>query len=237
LQLEASSLQLKKNYMTEEIKNDLTNIGSTKRDLLKNKFSYLLILNLILLIGLAILYFLYFKQSKNKSTGETISQITGIKKPSKIVYINTDTILNNYELAKDLKKDFENERNKLDAELNAKKSSFENEAASFQKKIQTNSIKTEEAQITEKKLQEKQSQLYELNETYNKRLGEEQMQMNITINDSIIHFLNRYYKNKYDYILGYTPGSTVLYANGNYEITAEVVKAINLEYQQKRSSK
>ena len=222
--------------MTEEIKTEPEKIESSKKDLFKNKFSYLLILNLILLIGLAILYFLHFKHNC-KSTNETISQITGVKKPSSIVYINTDTILNNYELAKDLKKDFVNERDKLDGDLNAKKSSFENEAATFQKKIQANAIKAEEAQITEKKLQEKQSQLYELNETYNKRLSEKQMLMNITINDSIIHFLNRYYKDKYDYILGYTPGSTVLYANGKYEITSEVVKAINIEYQQKRSSK
>jgi len=63
-----------------------------------------LILNAILFVALLILYILFFKSQK-KSTSDEISTASGVNKVSTkggIVYINIDSVLNNYKMYVDL---------------------------------------------------------------------------------------------------------------------------------------
>ncbi len=219
--------------MTDENLNSSMNNASVK-DSSKTKFLLLFISNGILIVALAVIVIFYFKHKKQCSNSNDISIMTPKSKPSSIVFINIDSVINNYDLTKELHRKLELERNKLENDFNNKKSSFDKEVQTFQKRIETNTIKSEEAQLTEKKLQEKERQLYELNETYTGQFSKLELETNIAIKDSITNFLNRYYKNKYDYIMAYTPGSSVLFADTKNEITIEVLNALNAEYKNKK---
>jgi len=200
----------------------------------KTKFVLLLFFNIILIIAVFVFLGLSFLKCKQPQTNCNKASILSEIKSSSIVFVNFDTLITNYELTIELRKNLEKEKHQLEADFNIQKATFDREVQSFQKKIQTNSIKADEAQITEKKLQEKQQQLYELNENYTNRLAQKEMETNSIIKDSISNFLQRNYKKKYDYILAYSPGTTVLLANEKHEITADVLKALNDEYKNKR---
>ena len=217
----------------ENLNNDP--INQEENNPFKTKFVLLLFFNIILIIAVFVFLGLSFLKCKQPTqTCCNKANISSDLKSSSIVFVNFDTLINDYELTTELRKNLEKEKHQLEADFNIQKATFDREVQTFQKKIQSNSIKADEAQITEKKLQGKQQQLYEMNETYTNRLAQKEMETNSIIKDSISNFLQRNYKKKYDYILAYSPGTTVLLANEKHEITAEVLKALNVEYNNKR---
>ena len=60
-----------------------------------------IVLNVVLFVAVIVLYVLYFSGHKSPETAMT-SKVAGTADATKIVYINTDTLLNNYQLAVEL---------------------------------------------------------------------------------------------------------------------------------------
>ena len=56
-----------------------------------------IVLNVVLFVAVIVLYVLYFSGHKSPETAMT-SKVAGTADATKIVYINTDTLLNNYQL-------------------------------------------------------------------------------------------------------------------------------------------
>jgi len=76
-----------------------------------------------------------------------------------------------------------------------------------------------------------QQTLIDLKEQYTNTLAEQEYQMNQRFIDSVTNFLQRYNKNKsFDYILGYTKGGGILFANEKNDITYLVIEGLNKEY-------
>jgi len=62
--------------------------------------------------------------------------------------------------------------------------------------------------------------------------------MNVALLDSVMNFLRRYNENyKFDYILGFTKGGNILLANDTLDVTNDVIKELNLEYNKKHKGK
>ena len=55
-----------------------------------------IVLNVVLFVAVIVLYVLYFSGHKSPETAMS-SKVTGTADATKIVYINTDTLLNNYQ--------------------------------------------------------------------------------------------------------------------------------------------
>ena len=64
-----------------------------------------IVLNVVLFVAVIVLYVLYFSGHKSPETAMT-SKVAGTADATKIVYINTDTLLNNYQLAVELNEAF-----------------------------------------------------------------------------------------------------------------------------------
>jgi len=55
--------------------------------------------------------------------------------------------------------------------------------------------------------------------------------MNITLLDTISSFMKNYNKKtNYDFILGYSKGGGILFANEAYDITKQVLEELNKQY-------
>jgi outer membrane protein len=198
----------------------------------------LLALNIVMLIGLVILYILHFSGSGNG--GKRISG--AVEKASKgaisVAFVNNDSILSSYELVKKMRADLTAKGKRLEEEVAAKQKAFEKDAAYFQEQVAKKAISDQSAQEIYGQLQQNQQQIYGLRDRYTAELQQSEMDMNVALLDSVMNFLHRYNeKYKFDYILGFTKGGNILYANDTLDVTADVIKALNEEYLKKHGGK
>ncbi|NVO01742.1 MAG: OmpH family outer membrane protein [Bacteroidetes bacterium] len=220
--------------MSEELSNTNTNeeelISTPLNSEPPKKGNINLILNVVLLIAVAVLFFLHFK---GKNGGDENVE-TKKNVPTSIAYVNSDSLLNNYEYVKVLKTDLEAKQKSMEGEFSTKQKSFEYEVTEFQKKVNSNTISQELAQKTEQQLMQKQQALGELQQKMQQELSLQELEMNTKVLDTISSFMKKYNKkHNYNYILGYAKGSGILFANESFNITGDVLKQINKEYKEK----
>jgi outer membrane protein len=192
------------------------------------------ILNVILLIAVIHLYYVHFSGHSGSSGSKDIIVSAKDLKPSTIVYVNSDSLLNNYEFYKKLKKELEDKNKRSEDELNSKLSAFEREVAAYQQKASTSMREP----ATEEALQKKQESLMKRREELGIQLADHQQKLTEELHKNLSDYLKRYAKNtNYKYILGYTKGGGILYANDSLDITGKVIEGLNKEYTEKKDSK
>lgn len=191
----------------------------------------LTIVNFVLLAALIILYFVVLKSDNNipakamqKASSGNIS----------IAYVNSDSILAHYQLVKQMRDELEKNTTKLESELKNRQTAFEKDAAYFQEQVNKKTISEASAQQVYGSLMEEQQKLYELRERYTSDLAKQEYDMNILLMDSLNNFLARYNtKMNFDYIFSYNKGGNILRANDSLDITQEVLRLLNEEYEAK----
>ena len=186
-----------------------------------------LILNIIAIAGVIVLFILYFIGKSDSGSSKKKSNNSSLY----IGFVNSDSVMENYTLVKNVKDSLEAKQKKAETDFAAQQSIFEAMVTKYQKDLKANSLTIEQAQNTEKILTQKQENLLALKDELTQKLGEEELTMNIMLQDSIINFLKRYNsKHNYDYILGFSKGSGILIANDSLELTKDVLDGLNKEY-------
>jgi outer membrane protein len=166
--------------------------------------------------------------SCDKSSGSA----KGTTQPSgRIVYVNTDTLLNNYEYYKDVVKEFENKRFALENDLQKRSQSFQNEVAMFQRRAQAGGMSEDQAKGTQQQLQKKEQDIMLFRDNAAANLQTEQTKKTDQLMTNIQDYLKKFNKSdKYDLVIGYSKGGGVLYAKEDLDITMDVLKGLNEEY-------
>ena len=155
----------------------------------------------------------------------------------RIVYVNTDTLLNNYDYYKDVVKEFQNKQFQLENELQRKGQSFQNEVALFQRRVQAGGMSQEQAQTTQQQLAQKEQNLMMYRDNAANNLAVEQGQKTDELLTKIQEYLAKYNAgDKYDMVIGYSKGGGVLYAKEDLDITQDVLKGLNEEYAKTKKS-
>jgi outer membrane protein len=193
-----------------------------------------LFIELILFIGLIVLFILFFlsKKSNDHPTQLALQNTSG--KPVKVVFINIDSLNNQYLFVKKLKIDLETTGKKLQSEILSEQVAFEKEATDFQKKAAANAIPEDKAKVMYDALMQKQQALADKKEKYTQQVAEQEQAMHLTLLDTVTNFLKRYNRSyNFDYILGYANSGQILLATETLDITGDVVKELNKEYQEK----
>jgi outer membrane protein len=196
----------------------------------RNPNALLTILNVVLLLGLIVLYFIVLKPSKNDNTNMALIHKTSSGAVT-VAYVNSDSILEHYDLVKSMRVELEAKTLRLENELKQKQATFEKDAAYFQDQVSKKAISEASAQEIYGQLMGEQQKLYELREKYSSDLSKQEYDLNLLLLDSLNNFLNRYNKKvKFDYILSYNKGGSILSANDSLDITREVINLLNEEY-------
>ena len=204
-----------------------------------NKINPLLLaLNIAALVGVIILFVLHFTGSGSKSDTVSGALDKANKGTIKVAFVNNDSILSNYELVKKMRADLEAKGRRLEGEVASKQQAFEKDAAYFQEQVKKKAISDQSAQEIYGQLQQNQQSIYQLRDRYAAELQQSEMDMNVALIDSVMNFLKRYNdKYKFDYILGFTKGGNILYANDTLDVTKDVIKELNSAYLEKHGGK
>ncbi len=173
----------------------------------------------------------------NNKSDSTATQQSADKADAKseIVYVNADSLVLGYELYQKSKKEFQDKQVQYDADINGRASNLEREIASFQQSV--NSMTLQTAKETEARLLDKQKTLMQYRESLAKQLGEDERQVTEKINQNIDEFMKRYAKEQgFKMILSYKQGVTAWYMEADLDITKEVLKQLNKEYQDQQKT-
>ncbi len=207
--------------MNEEVKTVENNINSG------------LIVGVIALLGVIVLFILYFTDS-DEAQEVPKSQLVAINKsmpPSSIAFINSEEVLNQYDFVKRLTGDLNSEREKMDKEFAAKQMAYQDDAAYFQEQVQKQTISQQSAEEIYQQLMVRQEELYQLQDQYSAELAQKEMEMNVIILDSIRNYLKRMnISANFDYVLSYNSMGNILLAKDTFDITSQVIQGLNLEY-------
>lgn len=171
--------------------------------------------------------------SCDKKAEEETKVVTEQEEPKelKIAYVEIDTLMSQYQFCKDYTELANVEGENIQRTLTGKQRTLEQHAAAMQKKYESNGFTSqEELTRAQQSLQTEQQAMQELSERLQASFMEEQAKYNEEMRDSIQKFLKQYNKTKkYDFIMA-KAGDNMLLANPKYDITAEVVKALNKRY-------
>ncbi|KQS32693.1 OmpH family outer membrane protein [Dyadobacter sp. Leaf189] len=186
-----------------------------------------LIWNIVLSLAVAVLFFLHFS---SKSSGDAgVAADGNVVAGRKTVYVQVDSLLKNYEFFKDTRKELENKNFQLENELNTKGRSLQNEVAFFQQKAQT--MTPEQARSTEAQLMKKQQDLMAYRDQSAQALGQEEAKKNEELYKNIRSYIEKYNKeNGFEYVLGYSLGGGILFANPSLDVTQKILDGLNKEY-------
>jgi outer membrane protein len=201
--------------------------------------SLLVVLNIALLIGLIVLYFLFFSEKGKDSGAGMVNALAKANKGSiSVAFVNNDSIFAHYDLVKKLRSEFDAKTERLSGEVAAKQKAFEKDAAYFQEQVQKKALSEQSSQEIYSSLQENQQKINDLRDQYSSELQKDEMDMQVVLLDSVMNFIKRYNtRYKFDYILGFNKVGSILYANDTLDITKDVIKELNNEYQAKNLSK
>ena len=169
----------------------------------------------------------------NKATNTTSDNSTpaGSVSDLKIAYVEIDSLLNNYNLCKDLNEAMIKKQENVEVTLKEKMKSLDNEMRDFERKYQNHVFTPERAQQEQNRLIKKRQDLEALHQRLMGELQQESDKNNIQLRDSINAYLKEYNKTKgYNLIINNTGFNNLLYADPALNITQEVIDGLNKRY-------
>lgn len=190
-----------------------------------------LILNIILLIAVAVLFYLHFAGKSPSVSSGSSSVPTDIK----IAYITSDSVLKHYAYLDVNRKILEGKSKKLGQELQNRAQGLQNEIANYQRSA--NNLTLSQAKALEEDLGKKQQNLQMYQQSLEQQMAGEEAKLNKELYDRITNFLKKYGKEKgLQVVLKYDVSSDVLYGVEGLDITNDVLKGLNDAYEEESST-
>ena len=150
-------------------------------------------------------------------------------KELKTAYIDTSELMKEYTEAKDLEAQYKTKAEEKGRQLEAEINRFKQEAAGFQAQAQANGQAW--AQQKGAELQKKEQQLSYAQQALSQELQQESGKEMDSLVSGVKKFIKSYGKEKgYAYIYGTGDAASILYAEDKFDITKEIIKALNDKY-------
>jgi outer membrane protein len=191
-----------------------------------------LILNIVLALAVIALYILHFTGiGTSKKIHADAGIASGINDGSNIFYVQIDSVISKFDMAKDLSGELETKYKSSEAALTSKQASYQKDVNDYQYKVQRGLVTRSDAQGIEQQLYTKQQDLVKLQQDLSTEINEKQAVMNRQVINAIMEYMKENSGMfKYKYVLGTSFGGNVLYANDSLDITENIVKGLNEKY-------
>ncbi|NBP67824.1 MAG: OmpH family outer membrane protein [Cytophagia bacterium] len=190
-----------------------------------------LALNVVLLLAVAVLYYLHFsspKASAASGDGGVLLQ------DAKIAYINSDSVLKYYEYLTVNRTALETKGQQMEQDFRNRAQSLQNDVATYQRTV--NNMTFGQAKAAEEELTKKQQNLQMYQQSLSQQLAMEEGKLNKELYDRITAFLKDYAKqNDLQVVLKYDPTSDVLFGGETLDITKQVIDGLNTAYQSEKT--
>jgi outer membrane protein len=150
-------------------------------------------------------------------------------KEVKTAYVDTSILMREYTEAKDLEAKYKAQSSEKGRQLEAEINRFKQDASNFQAQAQANG--QEWAQKRGAELQKREQELGYAQQALAQQLQQQGGVEMDSLVSGVKKFIKSYGKEKgYSYIYGTGDAASILYAEDKYDITKEVVKALNDKY-------
>ncbi|MEN2398524.1 OmpH family outer membrane protein [Flavobacterium sp. MC2016-06] len=150
-------------------------------------------------------------------------------KEVKTAYVDTSVLMKEYTEAKDLEAKYKAQAEEKGRQLQAEITRFKQDAASFQTQAQANGQAW--AQQKGAELQKREQQLGYAQQALSQQLQQESGVEMDSLVSGVKKFIKEYGKEKgYSYIYGTGDAASILYAEEKYDITKDIIKALNDKY-------
>lgn len=193
-----------------------------------------LILNAILLIAVGYLYYLHYSSHSEKSEN-IFSTATLPPLPVSaggIVFVNSDSLIEQYDYFKTQRKQLEDNQAKIKNELKLQGEKLQREIEEYQE--QAPGMTDFQRQQKEEQLTIKQQQFIQRRDEAMEKLDEQTSRSSEELYDRLGNYLKEFNKDKnYQYILGYQRGGGILFANDSLNITRQVIEGLNRKKNEK----
>jgi outer membrane protein len=221
------------------------------------KNSFQLALNAVLVIAVAVLFYLHFANQPTKparkavavvkttdSTGaatttpddtevtDDTNDLAAVADTDKVAYVESSKLLDGYKGMQDARKTFEAKAKRWEAQNKTMVQGFQNAVQQYQK--QAESMTAEQRAATEQKLGAQQQQVGAGQQKLQQQAQEEEAKMTQSVLERLNKQIEKYGKaNGYRLILIAAPSGTIAYGRKDLDITPQVLKYINSEYAKK----
>ena len=195
------------------------------------------IISLVAVIALGIISFTGKGSASEAKSGENAPAAGS----GAIVYFNLDRVLNEYDMANDLRSVVESKAQGIQEEVNRRGNKLQNDVNSFQEKINKGLITRSVAEVQGQKLEQQRNDFNNFANQKNQEIAEEQQVMMNNIGDAIKTFLDKYASdNSYAMVIA-TQGdilpAPVAAADSSLDVTDDIIVKLNDEYVKTKSKK
>lgn len=187
-------------------------------------------LSALALIGVLVLFGMHFSKNDKKAATEsnTKTSVETFNSTGKIAYVNIDTLQANYLYLRNEKKKFEKRQSDMMAELAKSAQKMQDDYTAMQRKMQAGTLTPAEKEAGEKRLMQMDESYRTRKDALVAQLGQEQEDFNKKLQAELDAFLAEYNKDKkFDYILSYAQGGSIMFANKSLDITQDVLNGMN----------
>ena len=196
-----------------------------------------LIINIVLIIAVAALFVLHFTGAGTSAQGPAAGSesVTAVK--GDIVYINLDTLVNQYDMYNDLRSELQGKLTAIENDINKQGRALENDIKSFQEKMQKGLLTRSQAESMNNDLAQRDQDLRNLTQQKQMEMAEEESVMFNKVMDAITTYVAEYNRQKqYSLILTTTTATTtVINGNAGLDITQDILNGLNAEYIKNRN--
>ncbi|MDU1903601.1 MAG: OmpH family outer membrane protein [Dysgonomonas sp.] len=187
------------------------------------------VINGILAIAIVILFILFFNLKKSTPETPSLKFESDSTVTLPIAYVNIDSVLTNYQYAKEASDVLMKKTESSRATINNKQKQVASEYQEFQRKLQNNAFLTEErARQESERIQKMDSELSQLANRLDNELAMEQMKINNQLADSVRTCIKEFNKTaNYEVIISNSGLDNILFAKPKYDITNKVIEILN----------
>lgn len=198
-----------------------------------------IIVDSILGVAIIALFVLFFTKPAGETGNGEVAAVTTDGQTLPVAYLNLDSVLLNYQFAIDASEKLMTKQEDARLKLNSKARTLQSEAADFQKKLENGAFMSRErAEQKQQELLKKQQDLQDLEAKLTNDIMLENQQLNLQLADTLNSFLAEFNKDgRYQLIFANTGKDNILQSAEGYDITAEVVDALNARYSSKNKKK
>lgn len=220
-----------------------------------------LVLNAILAIAVAVLYYFQFASPKEEVRKNTVdaAAVDSVSSKLRIAYVNTDSLWNSYKLIDDIQSELESERDKAErkvqgrtqrlesqlekmaGELQVKMADFESKGRTMNETLRN--MKMQELQDLQQNAQafslEADQEIAQLQQTLQSQLLDKELKGTKQVQDNIKAYLEQYNQDyDFTYVLAYSSeAGGILLGNPALDITKDVVAGLNEIYDAEQAAK
>ena len=190
----------------------------------------------ILAAAVVALFVIFFtvKPSCGQQTNAETATVAEGNMP--VAYLNLDSVLTYYTFAIEASDKLMSKQEDARLKLNTKARTLQSEMADFENKLRNGAFMSRErAEQKQQQLLQKQQDLQDLEAKLTNDIMLENQQLNMQLADTLNSFLREFNADgRYHVIFANTGKDNILQAADSYDITAEVIEALNARYASKK---